>query len=117
MTPKKFFSSKILLIGLIIILIILLPNFYKRLQEKKMLTNQIENINQKVKSIETENEKIEKELEALGGGEGADKILRRLYVLKKEGEEAIVMPEDLLVLPEKEKSDSGFWQKMINWFK
>lgn len=116
MRIKKIFYSKIFLAVLIVIILAILPNFYKRLNEKKVLENQVNNLDMKIESIERENEEIEKELAALGGSEESEKVLRRLYVLKKPGEEALIIPEEFLIVKEDEENES-FWGKIKGIFK
>ncbi len=93
---KKIINSKFFLIILIVILIFLVPNFYRNNQEKKNLENQLSNLSNRILEIEDENKRLADKLIEFEGNEDAEKFLRTMYVLKKPGEKAIVMPRELL---------------------
>jgi|GEM_PF-1699789 len=92
----KVFGSKWFLCFLVIILALVVWFLYKQFIVKNYLDAKLSNLEAKISNLGKENEMMENELLNLENPESLEGIARRLYVLKKPGEEAMVMPEELL---------------------
>ncbi len=114
---KKILNSKILLSLFILIIILLTPSFFRYYKEKGFLEKKINNLNKNIEEIDEENKELEKEIIALQGEEGSDRILRKMYILKKQGEKALVMPKELLKIEdEEEKEKKGLFERIKDIF-
>jgi len=120
MNLKKIFYSKWIFCLLVIILIALLVFLYRHFLIKKYLETKFYNIQTKIATLEKENEKMEEEIANLKNQENLEKLGRRLYILKKPGEEAMVMPEELLATPtpiSQNTEPTNFFESFLNKFK
>ncbi|HOX21526.1 MAG TPA: septum formation initiator family protein [Candidatus Paceibacterota bacterium] len=118
----KVFSSKWFFCLLAVILLLMAWLLYKQLIAKNYLQTKLNNLEAKVSSLDKENKLLEQEAEGLDDPDRLEEASRRLYVLKKPGEQAMVMPEELLVpspTPETVSEQSffgAFWQKIKTFF-
>jgi len=120
MNTKKIFYSKWVFCLLIIVLIALLVFLYKHFLIKKYLETKFYNIQAKTAAFEKENEEMEGEIANLKDRENLEKLGRRLYILKKPGEEAMVMPGELLATPTPISQNTepiNFFESFLNKFK
>jgi hypothetical protein len=117
MNFKKLLNSKILLFLLIILIILLSPSFYDSLKEKKFLEEKANNLIENIERMNKENRELEEKVIALKGDEESDKILRKMYVLKKEGEEVLIIPQELLRIEnEEKKQEKNIFEKIKDIF-
>lgn len=118
----KFFSSKWVFCLLTVILLLMAWLLYKQLIAKNYLQTKLNNLEAKVSNLDKENKSLEQEAEELDDPNRLEEASRRLYVLKKPGEQAMVMPEELLVpspMPEPVSDQvflKSFWQKVKLFF-
>ncbi|MDP2856052.1 MAG: septum formation initiator family protein [bacterium] len=118
----KVFSSKWVLCLLAVILVLMAWLLYKQLISKNYLQTKLNNLEAKIFNLDKENKSLEQEAEGLGDPNRLEEASRRLYVLKKPGERAMVMPEELLgssptLKPISEQSFfKSFWEKIKSFF-
>ncbi len=92
----KILGSKLFLCVLVIILVLMVWLLYKQLVAKNYLQTKLNNLEAKVSGLSEENKLLEEEAEGLNDPKYLEEASRRLYVLKKPGEQAMIMPEELL---------------------
>ena len=118
----KIFGSKWFLCLLVVILVLMAWLLYKQLIAKNYLQTKLDNLKAKVSNLDEENKSLEQEAEGLDDPNRLEEVSRRLYVLKKPGEQAMVMPEDLLKPSSTTQPVSqqnffkSFWQKVKSFF-
>ena len=118
----KVFGSKWFLCLLVVILVLMAWFLYKQLIAKNYLQTKLNNLEAKVSNLNEENKLLEQEAEGLDDPNRLEEASRRLYVLKKPGEQAMVMPEELLgpsptpQLVSQQNFFKSFWQKVKTFF-
>lgn len=116
----KFFHSRTAFFLLVAVLIILVIFVSRGLIVRNYLETRVNNLAAKISELDKDNINLEKEKLLLDNSAGLEDAARRLYILKKPGEQAIVMPQDLLnastALDISQKSQ-GFFQNIIDAIK
>lgn len=118
----KVFGSKWFLCLLVVILVLMAWLLYKQLIAKNYLQTKLNSLEAKIVNLDKENQSLEQEAEGLEDPNRLEEASRRLYVLKKPGEQAMVMPKDLLEPSPTSKSVQeqsffrSFWQKVKSFF-
>lgn len=92
----KFLKSKIILAILLAILAFLLFEAYKKWVVRGSLETRLYNLENKTSVLENDNQSMEKEAQSLQDKDNLEDVARRLQVLKKPGEQALVIPEEIL---------------------
>lgn len=92
----KLFKSKIILAILLAILVFLLFEIYQQFLVRQNLETRLYNLENKTSALKNDNQSMEEEMEALQDKDNLENVARRLQVLKKPGEQALVIPDEIL---------------------
>lgn len=120
----KILNSKILLIFLLILAIIVIVYFYRQILNERKLKMEYEAIMKKIEMLKQENEALTDEIERLKNEQELERLARELYVLKKEGEKAMVVPQEIMEqltvkttsVPTSHSFIDEMWQKIKGFF-
>jgi cell division protein FtsB len=88
--------SKILLIVLFVVACFALIYFYHQLTLEKKLQADYEAIAQRVNELQKENALLEDELVKMENEKELERLARELYALKKPGEKAMIIPQEVM---------------------
>jgi cell division protein FtsB len=92
----KLSKSKLILAILLAILVFFVFVAYKKWIVQKTLETRLYNLENKTSALESDNQSMEKEAQSLQDKDNLEDVARRLQVLKKPGEQALVIPEEIL---------------------
>ena len=115
----KLHKSKIILVILLAILAFFLFKIYQLWTVQQGLRTRLNNLDNKTGALKRDNQSMEKEIELLQNKDNLEEVARRSQVLKKPGEEALIIPEEILnssFASDNSKSEEGWWQKVKNFF-
>ena len=112
---RKIFSSKILSLLLLICLIFLIIILYKNWLKESSWRTRYLYLKTKIAGLEKESQEIEKQLENFESEK--ENLARRLYPLKKPGEEVIIIPSEVFTQPSENTSSPLFIEKIFERIK
>jgi len=111
----KLHKSKIILVILLAILAFFLFKIYQLWTVQQGLRTRLNNLNNKTEALKRDNQSMEKEIELLQNKDNLEEVARRSQVLKKPGEKALVISEEILntnLAADNSKGEEGWWQKI-----
>ena len=115
----KLIKSKILLAFLLAILVFFLFEAYQQWVIQKGLEKRFYNLENKIIGLKNDNVSMEREMSLLQDKENLEEVARKLQVLKKPGEEALVIPDEVLnsgLALEGSGYKATLWQKIKIFF-
>lgn len=114
---QRILHSKFLLIFLLILAIVVIFYFYRQILNERKLKMEYDAILNKIEALKKENEALENEIERLKNQEELERLARELYVLKKSGEKAMIVPQEIMQQLEEQTStiqvSRPFWKEII----
>ena len=111
----KLHKSKIILVILLAILAFFLFKIYQLWTVQQGLRTRLNNLDNKTEALKRDNQSMEKEIELLQNKDNLEEVARRSQVLKKPGEKALVISEEILntnLASDNSKGGEGWWQKI-----
>ena len=115
----KLIKSKILLAFLLAILVFFLFEAYQQWVIQKGLEKRFYNLENKIIGLKNDNVSMEREMSLLQDKENLEEVARKLQVLKKPGEEALLIPDEVLnsgLALEGSGYKATLWQKIKIFF-
>lgn len=108
----KLFRSKILTFFLLVIMLVVLVLVYRFYLSKDRLAIKFNYLEAKINNLREENIELEEQADDLTDPEKIEQAARKLYVLTKPGESAIIIPQELLNIP----PELNFSEEKLNIF-
>ena len=111
----KLHKSKIILVILLAILAFFLFKIYQLWTVQQSLRTRLNNLDNKMAALRNDNQSMEEEIGLLQNKDNLEEVVRKSQVLKKPGEEALVIPEEILnsnLAADNSKGEEGWWQKI-----
>ncbi len=115
----KLMKSKIIFLILLAILAFFLYKAYQQWQVRDSLETRFYNLENKIVGLKNDNQSMEREMELLQDKENLEEVARKLQVLKKPGEQVLVIPEEILnssLALEGSGYKATLWQKIKIFF-
>ncbi|HPT40518.1 MAG TPA: septum formation initiator family protein [Candidatus Paceibacterota bacterium] len=115
----KLLKSKIILVILLAILAFFLFKIYQLWTVQQSLRTRLNNLDNKTAALKSDNQSMEEEIELLQNKDNLEEVVRKSQVLKKPGEEALVIPEEILnssLALDNSEHEMGLWQKIKTFF-
>ena len=120
-SSKRWFSSKLLLIGGLIFLFFVGLNFTRSWYKNREINQEITGLRQEIKKIEKDNLQLSELIKYLNSTAYLEEKARIDLGLKKEGENTIIIPDltnDLIPPPELESADdAGLISNPQKWWR
>ncbi|MBZ9571802.1 septum formation initiator family protein [Patescibacteria group bacterium] len=109
---KVLFTIFSTLFALGIIAFLLLSNSRIN-QRKRELTSQIERLKEEIQTLEKKNEELKAGIFQISDESYLEKVAREKFLLKKEGEEVVVISPSGETEEEKTEEPKSLWQKIL----
>ncbi len=113
---KKIITSKIFLVGGLIILVFFSLSLGKRIFEQRKIDQDIKNLEEEIKVLESRNSELLKLIDYLNTNLYIEEAARLKLGLQKPGESVVIVPNEFLQQEKKNeerKEDSSFSERTI----
>jgi cell division protein FtsB len=115
----RIWKSKIFLFFLLALLSFILFKAYQQWVVQRSLEKRFYNLDNKIFGLKSENQSMEREIGLLQDKENLEEVARKLQVLKKPGEEVLVIPDEILnsgMALDSSGYKATLWQKIKIFF-
>ena len=114
---RRLIYSKITLVLLILLILLILNGVWNIYKKQDITKDNLAKTASSLESLQARENMLSSQIERLKTPAGTEEEIREKYGLVKPGEEVIVVVDSsTTAADETSTTDTGFWQKIVNWF-